>query len=221
MLEVYAHFPGRRKRYRCGRSMLPRWSAAADFEPVSLPCVGYLAAATVEEKRGVPRTIPGPICSFPCRGLGGTDDDHAVTELSVRALCSNRHLTEHLPIGIGGADFRLIDDFTLNWYAWRDRHRLASRSWRSFAAAAKRSILGAVTWRLVNMLSTNHLGLVGAGCRSQRAGATRNAVDVCRHEMTSSRSAGSAASAASTAGRSCAASASARALERREEPRSL
>ena len=44
----------------------------------------------------------------------GVDDEPDVAELSVRALCSNRHLTEHLPIGEAGADFRLLDNITLD-----------------------------------------------------------------------------------------------------------
>ena len=44
----------------------------------------------------------------------GLTTAHRVAELSVRALCSNRHLTEHLPVGEGGADFQLIDDVSLD-----------------------------------------------------------------------------------------------------------
>ena len=33
---------------------------------------------------------------------GELNGERSAVELSVRALCSNRHLTEHLPIGQGG-----------------------------------------------------------------------------------------------------------------------
>ena len=33
-----------------------------------------------------------------------------MTELSISALCSNRHLPEHLPVGETGADFLFLDN---------------------------------------------------------------------------------------------------------------
>ena len=36
-----------------------------------------------------------------------------VAELSVEALCTNRHLAAHLPVGESGADFRFLDDSEL------------------------------------------------------------------------------------------------------------
>ena len=50
-----------------------------------------------------------------------------VAELSVEALCSNRHLSEHLPVGESGADFRLIDDATLELSVSPGRRVRASR----------------------------------------------------------------------------------------------
>jgi len=46
--------------------------------------------------------------------LAGTDEDSGIAELSIRALCSNRHLTEQLPVGSSGTDFRLVDDVALD-----------------------------------------------------------------------------------------------------------
>ena len=93
---------------------------------------------------------------FEPAGIADTD---RVKELSVRALVSNRHLTEHLPVGDTGADFRLIDDTSLmlkciagptpprDSLVWRERRqREATRS-------------GPVMWRLINFLAFNHLGL--------------------------------------------------------------
>jgi type VI secretion system protein ImpG len=95
-------------------------------------------------------------------GIDERDQDGAV-ELSVRALCSNRHLTEHLPVGEGGADFRLLDDITLDviCVAGPSPPRepvVAHRRSRNESAS-----LGTVSWRLINMLSMNHLGLVQRG----------------------------------------------------------
>ena len=101
--------------------------------------------------------------------LGGTDDDSAIAELSVRALCSNRHLTEHLPIGIGGADFRLVDDSTLDIVCVAGPTPPREPIVAQLRSRGETAYTGTVTWRLVNMLSTNHLGLVerGAGRNAQ------------------------------------------------------
>ncbi len=101
--------------------------------------------------------------------LGGTGDDEAIAELSVRALCSNRHLTEHLPIGVGGADFRLVDDFTLDLVCVAGPTPPREPVIRQLRSRSETAHTGTVTWRLVNLLSTNHLGLVdrGAGHNAQ------------------------------------------------------
>jgi type VI secretion system protein ImpG len=95
--------------------------------------------------------------------------DSVVVELGIRALCSNRHLTEHLPVGQGGADFHLLDNAAIGLRCVlgptppREAivSQLKSRSETAFA--------GTVAWRLINMLSLNHLGLVerGAGGNAQ------------------------------------------------------
>ena len=41
------------------------------------------------------------------------EEVNRVAELSVQALCTNRHLTENLPVGEGGADFRFLDNVDL------------------------------------------------------------------------------------------------------------
>src|SRR5207237_8231912 len=69
----------------------------------------------VEEKReGAASSYTGTDLFISLSDLAGTDDDGAIAELSVRTICSNRHLTEQLPVGLGGADFRLVDDVALD-----------------------------------------------------------------------------------------------------------
>jgi type VI secretion system protein ImpG len=94
-----------------------------------------------------------------------------VQELSIRALCSNRHLPEHLPVGQGGADFRLVSDATLaieaHFGPTRPRDAIA------YALHDKREseTRGAIAWRLINMLALNQRGIAlrsedpGAGLR--------------------------------------------------------
>ncbi len=98
----------------------------------------------------------------------GSNDNHVV-ELSVRAICSNRHLPEQLPIGPNGADFRLLDnsEISLSCVAGptKPRESIVSQARSSTEIAST----GTVAWRLINLLSLNHLGLVerGAGANAQ------------------------------------------------------
>jgi type VI secretion system protein ImpG len=90
-------------------------------------------------------------------GNGGT-----VSEISLRALCTNRHLPGLLPVGNGGADFHFLDDASLSVQCIA-----GPTEPREPITAAHHSRdgehVGDVAWRLVNMLSLNHLGLVRRG----------------------------------------------------------
>jgi type VI secretion system protein ImpG len=96
-------------------------------------------------------------------------DGLQVGELSLRALCSNRHLTEHLPVGQGGADFILEDRTTLKVSCVigptlpRDSIVTDPDSRTHHAAG------GTSAWRLISMLSLNHLGLTGYGTQDSAA----------------------------------------------------
>ena len=90
----------------------------------------------------------------------GIEDNDSVSELSVRALCSNRHLTEHLPVGEGGADFRLLDDVTLDVLCILGPTPPRGPVVGQLRSRSETAHTGTVTWRLINMLSLNHLGLV-------------------------------------------------------------
>lgn len=170
LLEVYAHFPGGREKV----PVQPLYSASLEgqhhgsglyFTVRRLP-----RRRTVEEKRvGMSSDYTGTDMFISLSALGGEDDDAAIAELSVRALCSNRHLTEHLPIGAGGADFRLVDDYTLNLVCVAGPTPPREPIVAQLRSRSEVAHTGTVTWRLVNMLSTNHLGLVerGAGRNAQ------------------------------------------------------
>jgi type VI secretion system protein ImpG len=170
LLELYAHYAGGREK----ALVRPLYSASLEgphhasglyFTVRRLP-----RRRTVEEKRaGASSDYTGTDMFISLSALGGADDDSAIAELSVRALCSNRHLTEHLPIGIGGADFRLIDDVTLDLVCVAGPTPPREPIVTQLRGRGEVAHTGTVAWRLVNMLSTNHLGLVerGAGRDAQ------------------------------------------------------
>jgi len=170
LLDVYAHFPGGRDKV----VVQPLYSASLEgpkhasglyFTTRRLP-----RRRTVEEKRGgVSSDYTGTDMFISVSELGGEDDNAAIAELSVRALCTNRHLTEHLPVGVGGAEFRLIDDFSLDMVCVAGPTPPREPVVSPVRGRSESAHTGTVTWRLVNMLSTNHLGLVerGAGRNAQ------------------------------------------------------
>ncbi len=170
LLEVYAHYSGGGEKV----AVQPLYSASLDIaREVSGPSYTVRRLPrrrTVEEKRlGMSSDYIGTDMFISLSELGGTDDDSAISELSVRALCSNRHLTEHLPIGAGGADFRLIDDSSLDLVCVAGPTPPREPVVAELRSRSENAHTGTVTWRLVNMLSTNHLGLVerGAGRNAQ------------------------------------------------------
>src|SRR6266568_1391654 len=122
---------------------------------------------------------PGGRDKVPVRPLysASLHDTPAASELSVRALCSNRHLTEHLPIGVGGADFRLIDDFNLGLVCVAGPTSPREPIIRQLRSRSETAHTGTVTWRLVNLLSTNHLGLVERGA-GRNAEAVRETLSI-------------------------------------------
>ncbi|WP_445491726.1 type VI secretion system baseplate subunit TssF [Rhodopseudomonas sp. RCAM05734] len=160
LLDVFAHYPGGQDKV----PVKPLYAASLDGQVAS--DVYYTTRRlprrrSVEEKRvGFSSDYTGTDMFISLSAAGGTDDANAISELSVRALCSNRHLTEHLPVGTGGADFHLIDDFTLDLTCVAGPTPPREPVVTQLRSRGETAHTGTVTWRLVNMLSTNHLGLV-------------------------------------------------------------
>ncbi len=164
LLEVFAHYSGGRSKI----PVKPLYSASLDgAQGLSGP---YFTARrqprrrSVEEKRdGVSSNYTGTDMFVSLSDLGGNDDENAISELSVRALCSNRHLTEQLPVGAGGADFRLVDDVALELRCVVGPTPPGEPVVSQLRGRGEMAHTGTVTWRLINMLCTNHLGLVERG----------------------------------------------------------
>jgi type VI secretion system protein ImpG len=164
LLDVYAYYPGGQEKV----PVQPLYSASLGGPQRSVGLHYTLRRLprrrTVEEKRlGMPSDYTGTDMFISLSESGGVDDVAGIAELSVRALCSNRHLTEHLPIGAGGADFRLVDDFTLGIVCAAGPTPPREPIVTQLRSRSEMAHTGTVTWRLVNLLSTNHLGLVERG----------------------------------------------------------
>ena len=164
ILEVFAHYPGGRDKV----PVYPLYSAEGDASGSKLfYTVRRLPRrrSAEERKYGTPSDYTGTDMFVSLAEAAGLNDEPAVAELSVRALCSNRHLTEHLPAGEGGADFRLLEDETLHVACIAGPTAPREPVVSQLRTRSESAHTGAVAWRLINMLSLNHLGLVehGAG----------------------------------------------------------
>jgi type VI secretion system protein ImpG len=164
LLEVFAHYSGGRAKVPVN----PLYSAS--LEGTQNSSGPYYTVRrqprrrAVEEKReGVSSSYTGTDIFISLSDLAGTDEDTGIAELSIRALCSNRHLTEQLPVGSSGSDFRLVDDVALDLRCVAGPTSPSEPVVKQLRSRSEMAHTGSVTWRLVNMLSTNHLGIVERG----------------------------------------------------------
>ncbi len=170
VVRIYAHFLGTKEKLE----VFPLYSAPPENIPES-SAIFYtvrrlMRKRTVEEHRlGKSSNYTGTdmflsIAPNP-KALEGRD----IAELSVRAMCSNRHLTEHLPVGEGGADFTLESNTKLPVTCIAGptppRESIINRATDSSGASA----FGSTAWRLINLLRLNHLGLTGRGTTESAA----------------------------------------------------
>jgi type VI secretion system protein ImpG len=163
ILAVFAHIPGVAQKV----AVEPLYTAAAARSASGL-C--YTARRlprrrTAEERKyGQKSDYTGTDMFLSLGERSDPEEVNRVAELSVQALCTNRHLPEHLPVGDGGADFRFLDDVQLEVRCVAGPSRPLEPILTSMAGKIEGASIGDVAWRIVNMLSLNHLGLV------QRAG---------------------------------------------------
>ncbi|MGE3150908.1 MAG: type VI secretion system baseplate subunit TssF, partial [Pseudorhodoplanes sp.] len=171
IVDVFAHYSGEREKV----PVFPLYSLPAGGMRVD-DAIFYTARRmprreTAQERRfGQRSNYVGTEMFISLREPAGIDAERRIHELSVRALVSNRHLTEHLPVGESGADFFLIDDTALPLRCVAGptppRESLVAAQWRH--RGGMRS--GEVAWALINILSLNHLGLVDRNPQDRAAG---------------------------------------------------
>jgi type VI secretion system protein ImpG len=170
ILDVYAHYPGGQDKIPVHPLYSPSLEGGAREPQVSYTVRRLPRRRTMEEKRyGLSSDYTGTDMFISLVEPAGIHDESPIAELSVRALCSNRHLTEHLPVGQGGADFQLLDNVTLDVVCIAGPTPPREPVVAHYRSRSETAHTGTVTWRLVNMLSLNHLGLVerGAGRNGQ------------------------------------------------------
>jgi len=164
IVDVFAHYPGQQEKER----VFPLYSLPtnARHPDTALYFTGRRLPRqpTAREKRfGSQTSYAGTETFVSLFEPANVSDANRVKELSVRAMVSNRHLTEQLPVGDTGADFRLTNDTSvaLKCIAGptppRDSIIHVERRQREATHP------GPIMWRLINFLTMSHLGLVDRG----------------------------------------------------------
>ena len=164
LLDLQAHYPGGLER----RPIAPLYSASLD-RPSHANGLYYTMRrlrrrrSTAEVTGGSPSDYLGSDVFLSLLDPGDVDEAASIAEVSARALCSNRHLPELLPVGESGADFRFLDDTSLPIVCAAGPTRPSEAIGSKLKSSQDVTQQGTVAWRLINMLSLNHLGLVGRG----------------------------------------------------------
>jgi type VI secretion system protein ImpG len=156
---VFAHIPGMPQKV----AVEPLYSATAARSPTGLSYTirRLPRRRTIEEKKyGHASDYSGVDIFLSLGERSDPDELRRVAELSVEALCTNRHLAEQLPVGESGADFRFLDDVALDLRCIAGPTRPREPVLTSLTGKGEDSSIGEVAWRLVSMLSLNHLALV-------------------------------------------------------------
>ena len=164
ILDVFAHYPGGKTKVRVPPLYAVTGEGRSHPDNLFFTTRRLPRRQTADEKKfGSASDYKGTDVFLSLVEPGGLDADTTVTEISLRALCSNRHLPEHLPVGTGAADFQLLDKADLPIVAADGPTRPREPVIAHLRSRTEVAHTGVVTWRLVNMLALNHLGLVERG----------------------------------------------------------
>lgn len=173
VIDVFAHYQGSKEKVR----VFPLYSLPTGNTRISDALYYTIRRLprrqTAQERRfGQQSSYTGTELYLSLLEPADIDEKERVRELSVRAWASNRHLTDQLPIGESGADFFLVDDTSvaLKCIAGPTPPREAIVHLERKKRDATPS--GMMMWKLINLLSLNHLGLTDRGA-ADRAGGLR------------------------------------------------
>ncbi len=179
LTDVYAHYAGNQARVR----VLPLYAPPPDgTNPQQVVCYTTRRRErrlTEQELRfGRTTRYLGTETFLSLFEPPGTEESQAVQRLSIRALCSNRHLPEYLPISGSSEDFFLTDDVSLRFACLSGptppREQLADLEPEDVRRAAK----GDVNWRLISYLALSAFGLDGRDRSGNGAVALRELLSI-------------------------------------------
>lgn len=158
--EVYAHFVGGQAKapIRPLYSGTGRREAAGDGLYYTLRRLPRKRSSQ-EERTGRASSYAGTELFLSVTEPPGAGFGSKISQISLRGLCSNRHLTEQLPVGDGGVDFTLIDntELDLRCVAGPTAPRPPVVAYRESGEDVIHT--GSVAWRLINAMSLNQMGL--------------------------------------------------------------
>ena len=167
VVKVFAHVPGAQQKL----PVEPLYSATAARSPTGLS----YTVRRLPRRRTIEERKYGPVADYAGTDMflslgerADPDDRQQVAELSVEALCTNRHLAARLPVGESGADFRLLEDSELEMRCVAGPTRSLEPPLTSMEGRGLDATAGEVAWRLISMLSLNHLGLMDRGNEGAR-----------------------------------------------------
>jgi type VI secretion system protein ImpG len=158
VVRVFAHVPGAPQKL----PVEPLYSARAARSQTGLT----YTVRRLPRRRTADERKYGPVSDYVGTDVflslgerADPDETLRVAELSVDALCTNRHLAAHLPVGESGADFRFLDDGELELSCVGGPTKPLEPALTSIEGRGLDASTGEVAWRLISMLSLNHLGL--------------------------------------------------------------
>ena len=162
IMEVSAQFPRRKDKV----AVFPLYSSPNDNTPVDRAYFytsRYMERrkTDVERRTGLVSTYLGTDTFVSLKEPPDSDEDERPRALNVRALVTNRHLTDQLPVKRGQADFTAVKDKTIRLECISGptgpKESVLSGKFRDKGAEATGSLL----WKLLSILQFNHLGLSG------------------------------------------------------------
>lgn len=171
VVDVYAHYEGRAEKV----PVYPLYSLPpinVSLDDALFYTVRRLPRLQTEHERrfGSQSRYAGTEMFLQLYEPAGLSDVNRVKELSVRALCSNRHLTEQLPVGEAGADFRFLDNTSLMLKCIAGPTPPQDSIIHVERKQRESSHPGPILWRLINLLALNHLGLTDRSADDRAGG---------------------------------------------------
>ena len=172
--EVFAHFAGGQQK----APVRPLYSGTGRSGEVGEGLYYTLRRlprkrSSEEERTGRASSYAGTELFLSVTEPAGAGFGSSIAQISLKGLCSNRHLTEQLPVGEGAVDFTLISNTELDirCAAGPTPPRPPVVAYRESGDEVMHT--GSVAWRLINFMSLNQLGLGSedgaAGAKNVRA----------------------------------------------------